>query len=131
MYTLIYKSQFCSGISLIDVDNIHMISQAKNREYQITGCLYFTIPYVIQILQGKQECVMRLYNNINKDRRHHSVSLLMSEDYPTQLFPRWSMRKVRIHNEETYLRFIHIFEGRFTSNLISDLVAISFDNPNW
>ena len=131
MYTLIYKSQFSPVISLVDVDNIHTVAQMRNYNHSITGCLYFTMPYVMQILQGQDAYVNQLYANIQKDSRHHSVVLLMAEDHPTQLFPEWSMKKVSIRSEKTYARFVNIFDRAFTPGVILDLVAIAADNQDW
>lgn len=129
MYTLVYKSRTYLTFDETDLEEIFEVAYLKNRQHKVTGCLYYSIPHVIQLLQGEEKSVQQLYKNILKDKRHHSVSTLISEDYPTLLFPDWGLTRVVLTERQTdvHNKFLSIIANPQAENLIRDLVWIHFN----
>lgn len=76
------------------VDDIVLPAMAKNRRLDITGCLWFDRDRFLQTLEGPDESVDAVYSQIEKDRRHEQVTLLLREPQANRLFPRWAMKPV-------------------------------------
>ncbi len=125
MHTIIYKSLIRPRISEMDLNNIRILSEFKNRHYGVTGCLYFSHPCVIQLLQGSVESLLTLYGNIFCDRRHYDVCLLMNQDHHVALFPSWSMKGVSVEQGEAVGEFVKVFNGVDPYHLIESLMRIA------
>lgn len=87
--TLIYKSQLnpsCQSLSLIS-----LVEKARQRNsaLDVTGILLFNGVDFLQILEGSEEVIEKLFCKIRSDKRHHSVVELM-RDYGAQ-----TLRKCR------------------------------------
>lgn len=128
VYTLVYKSRLYPNCSVLDIEDILKCSTSKNKQHKITGGLYVCIPYIIQLLQGEQKSVEQLYENISRDKRHHSISVIMSENYPGALFPSWNMKHVILNENKpwAYSKFISIITRHHHEKLIPDLMRIDF-----
>ena len=53
----------------------------------------------MQVLEGEESVVRRLYRTIRKDVRHHEVVSLVAKSISTRQFPDWSMGFRRIKSE--------------------------------
>ncbi len=45
----------------------------------------------MQILEGEKELIDRLYQSIEKDKRHFNVQLMHTADADERIFPKWAM----------------------------------------
>ncbi len=100
MYYLIYTSQETEPMSnqmLLD-----LLSQAnsRNKELDITGVLIYLKDRFIQLLEGDVRHVYEVYSSIERDPRHHHVTLLLTGYHTERLFPDWSMAFKRSTAEE-------------------------------
>ena len=80
--------------SLIDEKTITDIlepSRVNNSKKNITGCLLYHDKVFLQLLEGEQKEVEKLYKTIKKDIRHSNVTLIIEEDINKRMFPGWSM----------------------------------------
>jgi len=84
--TLIYKSQLnpsCQSLSLIS-----LVEKARQRNsaLDVTGILLFNGADFLQILEGPEEVLEKLFCKIRSDKRHHSVVELMRDYGPRRRF---------------------------------------------
>jgi hypothetical protein len=70
-----------------------MLSDARdfNAEHHITGCLLYHDRKFLQLLEGEKPKVISLFNAIESDPRHQSVTVLRTEEREDRIFDRWSM----------------------------------------
>lgn len=79
-----------------NVDEILATCINRNTEFAITGCLvHDPIRHTfIQLFEGPEKAVDRLYENIKADKRHSNVYLLYRGGIGSRSFPDWQMRLV-------------------------------------
>lgn len=113
MVELIYKSTAKPDISSADILKILNTSKEWNSSHNITGCLLYYNHEFIQILEGDKADVNELFLNIEKDKRHTNVTLLLENEKQNRTFKNWSMayhelKKREIHDMSNQL-FIDSF----------------------
>jgi hypothetical protein len=69
-------------------------AETANQRHDITGFLTFNGSEFLQFLEGPDESIRRLMNNIELDGRHHSVVTLATGRADARRFPEWSMRRL-------------------------------------
>lgn len=96
LYEVVYVSD---RISSMDDDaivtNIVYPASRRNRELEITGCLWFDAKRFLQILEGPEDSVKTVYDAICRDTRHVNVRTLSSHSIQNRNFERWSMSYVK------------------------------------
>lgn len=60
-------------------------------DQEVTGMLVKNGNFFIQLLEGKERSVMKIYNEISHDRRHSNIKTLMTFQNSTRIFPAWYM----------------------------------------
>lgn len=80
MFSLIYRSVAKESFNGSDI--YEMLSDARefNAEHHITGCLQYHDRKFLQLLEGDKSLVIRLFNTIESDNRHHKITVLKTED---------------------------------------------------
>lgn len=91
IYKLLYASSAKSLLSNDDLMEILEKSRANNSKKDITGILLYHDGNFIQLLEGKKEDVVALYEKIGQDERHRGIIRLMDECTEVRDFPEWSM----------------------------------------
>lgn len=91
IYQLTYKSRAKNNITLDDLNAILHDSNLTNLQSNITGCLVFYNDFFIQILEGRKEDVLFIYDKICVDHRHHSIELLWQNTTEKRFFEDWNM----------------------------------------
>ncbi|MGB6150734.1 MAG: BLUF domain-containing protein, partial [Pricia sp.] len=76
LYELTYESVAKDGLSTFNINELLKISRANNTVNDISGCLVYYNRRFIQILEGSQEAVQKLYQKIKKDKRHTQVRVM-------------------------------------------------------
>ena len=74
-----------------DIGRILEVSRIFNYSKNITGMLLYIKKDFLQILEGKKNDVLQLYNKIKLDNRHEVVRTLISCYGDERLFNDWSM----------------------------------------
>ena len=94
---IIYVSEKAnkSSDSLTD---IYDISQKNNPENEISGCLLVGSNSFLQLLEGPDSAVEKLYSKIKLDSRHKKVKKLYDEQIEEKLFSSWSMKFAPFNN---------------------------------
>ena len=88
---LIYIST-CRSPDIAEISNdILDVARRENARNDITGLLLFSDPNFLQILEGPELAVRRLFRNIQADPRHEAVTPLRRRSVTHRAFPDWSM----------------------------------------
>jgi len=72
-----------------DVDSILEISRRKNSDKGITGLLCYDGIRFLQILEGEEHDIERLYTSIEADGRHREVDILYTGKTRERSFESW------------------------------------------
>ncbi|WP_179336026.1 BLUF domain-containing protein [Winogradskyella costae] len=99
MYQLNYHSKSKLGLELEDLDNILAKANTINSEKAITGCLIYHNSSFVQILEGNKIDVLRVFEKIKSDQRHHTITLLWENNIEDRLFSEWNMAYHRPNSE--------------------------------
>ncbi|MDK2773283.1 MAG: BLUF domain-containing protein [Flavobacterium sp.] len=91
LFQLTYQSKAVSHLNLQDLENILNTAKNINSEHNITGCLVFYNGNFVQILEGNEVSVKKIYSNIVSDKRHHSINLLWECETNERFFNDWNM----------------------------------------
>lgn len=91
MIRLVYISQAVVGITDEQVQEILRSSQRNNSASGITGVLVFGGGIFMQVLEGPEQAVLRLYVKILDDRRHSDCRLIHISPADEQVFRKWAM----------------------------------------
>ncbi|WP_370089437.1 BLUF domain-containing protein [Ekhidna sp.] len=105
MYELVYHSIAKPGITNIDIADILIISRARNKDNDVTGCLIFFDGRFIQILEGDEVAVREIYASIEKDHRHFKVTLLYHGTKKNRDFNDWNMGYFKGENSKMQSKF--------------------------
>jgi len=91
VFYLLYVS---SAVKLMDNDELlklHKLSQKNNEKSEITGMLLYQEGNFMQIIEGKEEHVLELYDKVAMDKRHKDIYKIMSGPINKRNFNDWSM----------------------------------------
>ena len=91
MYSLIYSSKAIDTFGSDQIYEMLNLSRTYNFKNEITGCLLFHQRKFIQLLEGSESNIHKLYQKILNDKRHEAVSLLREERSDHRIFSDWSM----------------------------------------
>lgn len=73
------------------MEDILVVSAARNRQDAITGFLLADGESFVQVLEGSDTRVTACYERILQDARHTNVRLRLLAGIEARRFPRWSM----------------------------------------
>lgn len=88
---LIYHSIAKPNISEQDVQDILYRARSFNSQNNITGCLLFHKYEFLQILEGEEKIVKKLFKAIQRDIRHSHVTMLYERFSKKRYFSEWDM----------------------------------------
>ena len=91
MLRLLYVSSAARSITNEDLSAIVDKARSNNPQLGITGMLLYIDGNFLQVLEGPEPQVRELFRNIERDRRHKGVILLVQEAADERAFPDWSM----------------------------------------
>lgn len=78
-------------------------SQKNNADYGITGMLLYYRGLFLQVLEGPEDKVNTLLNNIQKDKRHRACRVLFKSILQQREFAGWSMHYPGNDGESQFL----------------------------
>jgi hypothetical protein len=91
MYFLIYSSYAVPGFKEDDLKLMLIQAREKNKEHRVTGMLLYFDGKFLQLIEGEQQIIKQLYQNILNDQRHTKVTLLKDGEIDVPFFADWSM----------------------------------------
>ncbi len=96
MHIIIYMSRFTRILDEDELASLFGIAAAKNRETGITSALLHDGRRLIQAIEGKREMVSALMGKLERDARHHQISLVHRSAIQSRQFDSWPMRAARL-----------------------------------
>ncbi|MFD2163165.1 BLUF domain-containing protein [Paradesertivirga mongoliensis] len=100
MYFLIYRSEAVNPMPEETLKLLLAQSRERNKTMDITGMLLYFDKKFLQLLEGDEKEVKRLYADICADNRHRNVYTLKEGPAENRLFPGWSMSFRLVSNED-------------------------------
>lgn len=92
--SLIQLAYVSSSAGLLTLDEIAAIlikSREKNAALGITGMLLYRGGNILQVIEGEDEKVLKLFEIIKMDERHRGVIQLYKKSITERDFPDWQM----------------------------------------
>jgi hypothetical protein len=97
---IVYVSEAIVEFSDTDIRALLQRARAHNASIEVTGILLLVGRSFFQILEGPPEPVARLYQKIERDKRHTRVVKLIDEPTEDRDFRDWSMGLARVTSKE-------------------------------
>jgi hypothetical protein len=91
IWQLLYSSAQAYEMETADMVKLLFDARAFNRENGITGLLLYHEGRFMQLIEGDQHEIQRLYRRIAQDSRHRDVILEVNAPADQRLFPQWQM----------------------------------------
>jgi hypothetical protein len=91
LYTLVYLSSATDALNDEELGNILEISRTNNFQIGVSGVLIYCDGNILQVLEGLEESVYKVFNKIKADPRHTNLITLQSRDISVRNFENWSM----------------------------------------
>lgn len=116
MLSITYVSSAVRLFDRAELVELLEASQKANEIHGITGMLLYRGGNIIQVIEGEDEVVTRLYENIKADPRHKDVTLLSKDPLNTRQFSDWSMgfKNIDKMTEEELEGYSKFLEDDFT-----------------
>ena len=91
MFSLVYLSRASERFEETSLLELLKTSRENNASLGVTGLLLYKDGNFLQLLEGEQATVQKLYAKIESDPRHYNVTTLMEGPLDQRQFPAWSM----------------------------------------
>jgi hypothetical protein len=91
IFQLCYTSTATGEMQRQNLVDLLKVSRRNNEAAGITGLLLFSANRFIQLLEGDEAAVRKLYARIRKDSRHRDVTIVFEEQVEARECPDWSM----------------------------------------
>jgi len=91
MFRLLYISRATSGTTQEQIQDIQKAALRNNPAAGITGVLVHGGGLFMQVLEGPEPAVLRMYVKILDDRRHGDCEILHISPAKERVFQKWSM----------------------------------------
>ena len=122
LFHLIYVSTAVVPMNDDDLVSLLRQARARNDRHRITGMLLYKDGHFMQVLEGEEASVEKVFADILKDRRHKSVDKLRSEYIQYRNFPDWTMGFANVDNLDpsTVPGFSRYMERGFRSEFFAE-----------
>lgn len=122
MLSIVYASSAVRLLTRSELVDLLEISHKANNKHGITGMLLYRGGNFIQVIEGENEEVLQLYENIKADPRHKDVTLLTQDPITTRQFHDWSMgfRNLDKMTEEELAGYSDFLDNDFSPAFFKD-----------
>lgn len=122
MLSIVYASSAVRLFTRAELVDLLEASHKANIEHGITGMLLYRGGNFIQVIEGENQEVLQLYENIKADPRHKNVTLLTQDPITTRQFPDWSMgfRNLDKMTDEELAGFSDFLDNDFSPEYFQD-----------
>lgn len=122
MIELIYTSVTPKPLNIISVREILETAKRNNLRNDITGHLFYDGHRFLQIIEGADETIYSLFNNIEADSRHQNVELLYEQEIDSRSFPDWQMayEPLQAHSLNHPMQSIETINNNYIAELHDD-----------
>ncbi len=91
IFYLAYHSFATDSFTKSDFSDILSTSRFHNKLKDITGILLYHEGNILQLLEGDEDSVIKLFNKIKLDSRHNNITKIISGISTAHNFPDWPM----------------------------------------
>jgi hypothetical protein len=91
IFRLCYLSKPAKPFTAEDLEDIESKSITANNKRDVTGLLIVNDDRILQILEGAEDSVRKLYTKIEADSRHTMLKLASAVEDEVRLLYKWSM----------------------------------------
>ena len=91
VFFLIYASAAVAPFSSAELLSLLDKCRENNTRLNVTGMLLYKDGNFMQLLEGEEHAVRRLYDKISLDRRHLGIVMFLEGFTANRQFPDWSM----------------------------------------
>lgn len=106
LYNLAYisKNSIVGSPEEVKTEIRHILAAARknNPKLGVTGALLYSGGYFCQVIEGPQEVLEELFETIQMDARHKSVTVLHFEPIQTRGFTDWAMALAGIEDKTRF-----------------------------
>lgn len=74
-----------------ELDDLLIRARRRNEVESVTGVLLYDAGNFLQVIEGPESGLARVYSAIMADRMHHNVFELLNDPIEYRAFPHWSM----------------------------------------
>jgi hypothetical protein len=78
---------------------IQVASARNNADFSVSGLLLYSGGHFLQILEGREAVIERLFHKISGDPRHTDVTRLICQRIEDRLFENWQMGLLNLDRE--------------------------------
>ena len=101
LVSLIYASSAIHKMSRQEIIDILDKSREKNKQLGITGILLYKDGNFLQVLEGEEDVVTKLYETIEADSRHVGTHVMLKRPIDERTFGDWQMAFVDLNEVDT------------------------------
>lgn len=126
---LVYSSRASQSLQKEDLVAILEAARHKNQLHHITGMLVFANDEFLQVLEGEEEVIEKLFTTITEDPRNRDCRVLLDRAIEQRIFSDWSMGFREMEKADLTQRpgFIEFFNPDMTPKaLINPTSAAQF-----
>jgi len=128
---LVYTSKAVCPMNSDDFLRLLIPAREKNHRLHITGMLLYQKQNFLQVLEGREMAVEKLFKSIIQDGRHENVTLLIKRPVTNREYAEWDLKfinldtlnlsKIRGHNAYTKVAIDSrsLEMGNFTHTFLS------------
>lgn len=102
--SLTYMSSAVGKPRQSDIDHLLTRARIRNEREQVTGILLFAEGSFMQVIEGPEAGIERVYSAIVSDPMHHNILELLHESIEMREFAQWSMAYREVGSREVDLR---------------------------
>jgi hypothetical protein len=100
MYHIVYQSTAVKELSTQDLLDILHKARRNNAALGVTGLLLYSGGRILQVLEGEETTLRRLYKKIQADYRHTRVFTLSDGPISTRVFGDWCMAFQSVNKDD-------------------------------
>lgn len=114
---LLYASEPAADLPPTAIEKLLSQARANNQKNGITGFLMFDGENFVQLIEGREAAIDRLFARIRLDRRHKHVQALIKQNASGPVFSNWAMAYLNADQQKRN------FAGTMTLQLARRLVT--------
>lgn len=120
MICIIYISCSVEPFGDAELDRLLEASRRNNHALGLTGLLLYRDGDFMQILEGEEDAVRRVYARVLADPRHQHVVMLDESPIIKRSFGEWSMGFRRLSDSDAPDGFVDFMSEAFDSSKMAD-----------
>lgn len=127
MRQIVYHSVASDDLDEGEIFRIISQASANNSRSDLTGFLIFSGGRFLQLLEGEERELLRVFDKIKQDDRHTDVSTAYEVDISQRSFPDWRMKRFSASDSAEALDALGKRQGGLLAPRVVDAVTTFFD----